>query len=222
MLKLDFENAKAAIVWTTPNADQLLADMARVSAPENMGNDPVSLIGYLIRERHWSPFEMVNMCVGFVTTRDIGRQILRHDLKPQEFSQRYADVRKLGGPIIREARLQDTKNRQNSLPCDDQALSDWWRQQQVENWNRVVSVYGEALKRGIAKEVARAMLPEGNTPSLMFFNGLVRNWLHFCELRTGNGTQKECVEVAQSIYAQLQTVAPYTCEAFERFYKVNK
>jgi len=221
MFNLDFKNAKVQIVWATPNADQLIADMARVSAPENIGNNPVNLIGYLIRERHWSPFEMVNMCVGFVTTRDIGRQILRHQLKPQEFSQRYADVRKLGGPIFREARLQDLKNRQNSFETDNEELANWWLAAQAENWNNVVRIYDEALKRGIAKEVARAIMPEGNTPTLMFFNGYIRNWLHFCELRTGNGTQKECIEVAKSVYNELRKVVPHTCEAFERFYKVE-
>jgi thymidylate synthase (FAD) len=207
---------QASLRWATPNGEQLLADMARISAPENIGKDAAKLIGYLIRNKHWSPFEMINACIDITTTRDIGRQILRHSsLRPQEFSQRYADARKLGGPVFRECRMQDTKNRQNSLPCDDLAISAWWRIEQQIVWDVAACAYSAALDRGIAKEVARAVLPEGLQPTAMVFNGTLRSWLHFCDLRMGHGTQSECMAVAKACYAIIAEQFPAMVAAWD-------
>lgn len=185
-------------VWSTPNAEQLVADMARVSAPENIGKDADKLLAYLIKHAHWSPYEMVNMCVEINTTRDIARQLLRHrSFSFQEFSQRYAAVDKLPPAPLREARLQDTKNRQNSITVEDEALQDWWETEQDLVVRNVQAVYQMALDKGIAKEVARAVLPEGLTSSRMYMNGTLRSWIHFYQLRSGNGTQKETREIAE-------------------------
>lgn len=207
-------------VWATPAADDLLAYMARVSNPSAQPGDPADrLIAYLIRKRHWSPFDMVNLCVEVNTTRDIGRQVLRHwsimmhDLKVQEFSQRYADVTQLGDPVYREARLQDTKNRQSSLPVDDVALQTWWKTAQQEVWSTASALYTEALDCGIAKEQARALLPEGATPTRFFLNGTARQWLHYLELRLDPGTQKEHRDVAQAIDGLFRDWAPATAKA---------
>lgn len=187
-------------VWSTPNAEQLVADMARVSAPENVGKDADKLLAYLIKHAHWSPYEMVNMCVEINTTRDIARQLLRHrSFSFQEFSQRYASVDKLEQAPLREARLQDTKNRQNSLEVDDKELSNWWTWMQHQSQQTSELLYKEALARGIAKEVARAVLPEGLTTSRMYMNGTLRSWIHFYQLRSGNGTQKETRAIADEI-----------------------
>lgn len=196
-------------VWSTPNAEQLVADMARVSAPENIGKDASKLLAYLIKHQHWSPYEMVNMCVEINTTRDIARQLLRHrSFSFQEFSQRYAEVDKLPPAPLREARLQDTKNRQNSLNTDDKELNNWWSymQHSVQMINE--AVYKEALAKGIAKEVARAVLPEGLTTSRMYMNGTLRSWIHFYQLRSGNGTQKETREIAEEVGKLIQTNFP--------------
>lgn len=185
-------------VWSTPHAEQLVADMARVSAPENIGKDADKLLAYLIKHAHWSPYEMVNMCVEINTTRDIARQLLRHrSFSFQEFSQRYAAVDKLPPAPLREARLQDTKNRQNSITVEDEALQDWWETEQDLVVRNVQAVYQMALDKGIAKEVARAVLPEGLTSSRMYMNGTLRSWIHFYQLRRGNGTQKETREIAE-------------------------
>ena len=187
-------------VWSTPNAEQLVADMARVSAPENMGKDASKLLAYLIKHQHWSPFEMVNMCVEINTTRDIARQLLRHrSFSFQEFSQRYAEVDKLPPAPLREARLQDTKNRQNSISVEDEALQDWWEQEQDLCVKNTQAIYQLALQKGIAKEVARAVLPEGLTTSKMYMNGTLRSWIHFYQLRSGNGTQKETRLIAEDV-----------------------
>lgn len=205
------------LVWATPDVDAMIADMARVSAPENQGKDATRLIGYLIKNKHWSPFEMANMCVEVDTTRDIARQILRHPtLRPQEFSQRYADVRKLGDPVFREARMQDLQNRQNSLPCEDSEVAEWWLQAQADIWNHVSGIYDEALRRGIAKEVARTPLPEGMTPTRLYLNSPIRNWLFYCALRMGHGTQKEGIQIAKEAFEILRQVAPVTVGAFEK------
>ena len=196
-------------VWSTPNAEQLVADMARVSAPENIGKDASKLLAYLIKHQHWSPYEMVNMCVEINTTRDIARQLLRHrSFSFQEFSQRYAEVDKLPPAPLREARLQDTKNRQNSLNTDDKELNNWWSymQHSVQMINE--AVYKEALARGIAKEVARAVLPEGLTTSRMYMNGTLRSWIHFYQLRSGNGTQKEARQIADAVGMLLEQNFP--------------
>jgi len=187
-------------VWSTPNAEQLVADMARVSAPENIGKDADKLLAYLIKHQHWSPYEMVNMCVEINTTRDIARQLLRHrSFSFQEFSQRYASVDKLEQAPLREARLQDTKNRQNSITIEDKALQEWWKTEQDLVVRNVQAIYQMALDKGIAKEVARAVLPEGLTSSRMYMNGTLRSWIHFYQLRSGNGTQKETRAIADYI-----------------------
>lgn len=207
-------------IWSTNHADDLLAYMARVSNPEAKPDDPAErLIGYLIRKKHWSPFDMVNLCVEVNTTRDIGRQVLRHwsimmhDLKAQEFSQRYADVTKLDGPILREARLQDHKNRQSSHTTDDTELQAWWRQAQEEVWGVSERIYREALLRGIAKEQARASLPEGLTPTRFYLNGTARQWIHYLELRTDVGTQKEHRDVAHVLDGLFREWVPVTYQA---------
>jgi thymidylate synthase (FAD) len=196
-------------VWSTPNAEQLVADMARVSAPENIGNDASRLLAYLIKHQHWSPYEMVNMCVEINTTRDIARQLLRHrSFSFQEFSQRYAEVDKLPPAPLREARLQDTKNRQNSLDTDNPLLNEWWELNQRHLLEHAATVYQGALANGIAKEVARAVLPEGLTSSKMYMNGTLRSWIHFYHLRSGNGTQRECQAIALEVGTILSNLFP--------------
>jgi len=204
----------AKLVWHTPNSEQLIADMARVSAPENVGKDATKLIGYLLKNKHFSPFEMVNMCVEINTTRDIARQLLRHrSFSFQEFSQRYADVSKLAQAPLRECRMQDTKNRQNSLESVNLDLKNWWSYAQDEVLCVTERIYRQALDRGIAKEVARAVLPEGLTSSRMYMNGTLRSWIHFYELRKGNGTQKETRLVAEAVGALLEQCFPSIKEA---------
>lgn len=188
------------------NADQFIAYAARVSNPSNQMNNETSekLLKYCIRNQHWSVFEMVNVVMEIETTRDIARQILRHrSFSFQEFSQRYADPTKDLGFVTREARLQDTKNRQNSIETTDFELEDWWWRQQCGVWDIAQLAYNSAIAKGIAKEQARAVLPEGLTVSRMYMNGTLRSWIHYCELRMGNGTQKEHREVAQSAWSQL-------------------
>jgi len=204
----------AKLVWSTPDAEQLIADMARVSAPENVGKDATKLIGYLLQNKHFSPFEMVNMCVEINTTRDIARQLLRHrSFSFQEFSQRYSSVDKLPPASLRECRMQDTKNRQNSLESVNLDLKNWWSYAQDEVLCVTERVYRQALDRGIAKEVARAVLPEGLTSSRMYMNGTLRSWIHFYELRKGNGTQKETRLVAEAVGALLEQCFPSIKEA---------
>jgi thymidylate synthase (FAD) len=181
------------------DAQELIAYCARVSNPSNQLNTDTSakLIQYLIKHQHWSPLEMVSACIEITTTRDIARQILRHrSFSFQEFSQRYADPTKDLSFVLREARLQDTKNRQNSIKTDDPALSAWWdaKQKFIIECSRLA--YEEAIERGIAKEQARAVLPEGLTESRLYMNGTLRSWIHFIELRSANGTQLEHQEVA--------------------------
>jgi thymidylate synthase (FAD) len=187
-------------------AEQLIAYAARVSNPSNQMNKETSekLLKYCIRNSHWSVFEMVNVVMEIETTRDIARQILRHrSFSFQEFSQRYADPTKDLGFVTREARLQDTKNRQNSVEVDDTVLQNEWYRAQQRVLFAVEREYKWAIDNGIAKEQARAVLPEGLTVSRMYMNGTLRSWIHFCELRMGNGTQKEHREVAESAWNQL-------------------
>lgn len=180
------------LIWVTPDGDQLLGDMARVSNPQNQGKDAGRLVKYLMDHKHWSPFEMVNACVEINTTRDIARQILRHrSFSFQEFSQRYAGVDKLDVPAEREVRLQDTENRQNSIPVQDQKLAGWWRDVQCGLRDHASEVYHQALEKGIAKEVARAVLPEGLTPTRMYMNGSLRSWIHYWGERCAPATQAE-------------------------------
>lgn len=203
---------KTKLVWATQDGEKLLAYMARVSNPDNQENHETAerLIRYLWNNKHFSPFEMVDACFEIETTRDIARQMLRHrSFFFQEFSQRYADIRDLPEEqILRECRLQDTKNRQNSLPCDDAYLNDWWYDMQDKVFINSFHTYQSALDKGIAKEVARALLPEGLTPTRMYMKGSLRSWLHYIELRTDPATQKEHREVAESICRQLADVYP--------------
>lgn len=202
--------------WATQNADYLIANMARVSNPSNQTNPNIkNLLAYMMREGHVSPFEMANMCVEINTTRDIGRQILRHrSFHFQEFSQRYADVTTLAGPVFRECRLQDTTNRQNSIENFSLAHQQEWSAEQKEVWDLAVKNYKSALQRGIAKEQARALLPEGLTPSRMYMNGTMRSWVHYLKSRLDPSTQKEHRLIAQEVLALLRSVAPVTMEAF--------
>ena len=188
------------------NAEQFIAFAARVSNPSNQMNMETSekLLKYCIRNSHWSVFEMVNVVMEVTTTRDIARQILRHrSFAFQEFSQRYADPTKDLGFVTREARLQDTKNRQNSVEVNDPKLQENWEAMQGVVRAAAKDAYNWAIENGIAKEQARAVLPEGLTLSRLYMNGTLRSWIHFCELRMGNGTQKEHSEVAKSAWDQL-------------------
>jgi thymidylate synthase (FAD) len=198
------------LVWITPNCEQMISDMARVSNPANQGKDGTKLINYLIENKHWSPLEMASACFEIETTRDIARQILRHrSFSFQEFSQRYADVSAIQDEYIyREARLQDAKNRQNSIENTDEELQSWF-DYQVHHIQYVArQIYEEALKRGIAKEQARCVLPEGLTMSRLYMQGTIRSWKHYVDLRSGNGTQREHQLIAQAIGEQLKEQLP--------------
>lgn len=193
--------------------EELVAYCARVSNPANQANHDTAprLLSYLVRNQHWSPFEMAHAVIEIKTTRDIARQILRHrSFSFQEFSQRYAEV--VADPVLREARLQDTTNRQNSTPAHDAQLRAWWDDQQQWLAEQAVKVYQDALNQGIAKEVARAVLPEGLTPSHLYMSGSVRSWIHYIQLRTGNGTQKEHREIAAMCKLALLHVMPSLSE----------
>ena len=197
------------------DCQELIAYCARVSNPSNQLNMETSdkLIRYLVKNQHWSPLEMVSACIEITTTRDIARQILRHrSFSFQEFSQRYADPTKDLDFVIREARLQDNKNRQNSIEVDDSELEMWWIGQQQSIIDQVKSIYAEAIARGIAKEQARSILPEGNTVSRLYVNGTLRSWVHFIELRSANGTQKEHREVAKACAQVIAEVFPMVTE----------
>lgn len=190
----------------------LIAYCARVSNPSNQDNTQTSekLLGYLIKNKHWSPFEMVNVCLEITSTRDIVRQILRHrSFSYQEFSQRYADPTKELEFCIREPRLQDNKNRQNSIQTDDYDLANVWEQMQVEVISIAKANYEYAISQGIAKEVARVMLPEGNTVSRCYMNGTIRSWIHYIDVRDGNGTQKEHMLVARACAEAINKIFPY-------------
>ena len=200
------------------SAEDLIVHMARVSNPSNQGmnSDPAKLIRYLIKNQHWSPFEMVNVVMEINTTRDIARQILRHrSFSFQEFSQRYADPTKDLGFELREARLQDIKNRQNSIKTNDVELQDKWNLIQQTLINNAQNAYTWAIDNDIAKEQARAVLPEGNTQSRMYMNGTLRSWIHYCELRRSNGTQKEHVEVANNCWKIIAEKFPNVVMALE-------
>lgn len=197
------------ISYTVPNLElfeagiedmqELVAYCARVSNPSNQFNTETSegLVNYLIKHKHWSPLEMVSVCVEINTTRDIARQILRHrSFTFQEFSQRYADPKEAFGFETRECRLQDHKNRQNSIEVEDQTEIEWWKWAQEEVIDVVQDLYTQALRRGIAKEVARALLPEGLMKTKLYMNGTLRSFIHYCQLRTGVETQKEHRNIA--------------------------
>lgn len=189
--------------------EQFIAYCARVSNPANQNNHLTGpkLVKYLIEHQHWSPLEMVNVVMEIQTTRDIGRQILRHrSFSFQEFSQRYAVADTSSTP--REARMQDSKNRQNSLPTDDAELQEWWGNAQRYVAQTADSIYARALDKGIAKEVARAVLPEGLTQSTLYMSGSARSWIHYIRLRADPSTQKEHREIAEACKRELLTVMP--------------
>ena len=208
----------AKLIWITPDAEKLLGYIARVSNPQNQDNDNVEgLLRYMVKHQHWSPFEMASAVFEIETTRDIARQILRHrSFSFQEFSQRYADVSLLPAAQLRECRLQDTRNRQNSLTTDDQDKHDQWAQLQAIVSDVALAAYQQALKVGVAKEQARAVLPEGLTPSRLYMSGTLRSWMHYCHLRTQPETQKEHRIIAQSISDELALQVPAVWSAMEQ------
>jgi len=195
------------------DVQDLVAYCARVSNPQNQINSETApkLLDYLIKHKHWSPFEMCSATLEVETTRDIARQFLRHrSFSFQEFSQRYADIRSFDDSfVVREARLQDEKNRQNSVQTNDENLQRVWEQQQRRVIEASKQAYNWAIKNGIAKEQARAVLPEGNTVSRLYVNGTIRSWIHYIELRSGNGTQLEHMELAQEIGRIISKIFPY-------------
>lgn len=194
--------------------DAKIAYLARVSSENQENPNYDKLIKYLIKEGHWSPFDCVNIIIEIDTQKDIGIQILRHTgLKPQELSQRYADVSEMKSPL-RECRLQDTKNRQNSLECGDSYTNGWWEYKQKSLQDDAFELYQEALEYGIAKEVARSVLPIGLTNTRMYFNGSVRSWLFYVKARTHISTQKEHRIIAEQVLEVLREVAPVTVNAF--------
>jgi thymidylate synthase (FAD) len=192
-------------------AQDLVAYCARVSNPTNQSNTESSerLIKYLIKHKHWSPLEMVSACLEVETTRDIARQLLRHrSFSFQEFSQRYADPTQELSFVVRDARLQDTKNRQNSIVIDDASLQRGWEIKQEHVIRAAKHAYEWAIQNGIAKEQARAVLPEGNTVSRLYVNGTLRSWVHYIELRSSNGTQLEHIEVAKACAEVISKIFP--------------
>ena len=203
------------LIWATPDADKLLAYIARVSNPENQENENiVGLLSYMLRNGHVSPFEMAHACIEINTTRDIGRQILRHrSFSFQEFSGRYQSYDKLPSAEFRECRLQDTKNRQNSLETGNEYLKEAWKQRQQQVLSEAQTLYQWALDHGIAKEQARAVLPEGLTPSRLYMVGSLRSWIHYLKSRLDPSTQKEHRLVALEIQEILRGVAPVAMEA---------
>lgn len=204
------------LVWATPDLDKHLAYIARVSNPSNQDNpNKEGLFKYMMREGHVSPFEMCNMCAEITTTRDIARQVLRHrSFSFQEFSQRYADPIKELNFERREARLQDAKNRQNSIDNDNLALATWWEERQNRVINEAQEAYAWAIDNGIAKEQARAVLPEGNTISRIYMNGNMRSWIHYLNSRLHMSTQKEHRIVAQQVLDIMRVAAPATTAVF--------
>lgn len=193
------------------DVQDLIAFCARVSNPSNQFNTETAqkLINYLIKHKHWSPLEMASACVEITTTRDIARQILRHrSFSFQEFSQRYADPTKDLGFVTREARLQDTVNRQNSVETNDEYIKERWEEEQLKVIEQAKKAYAWAIENGIAKEQARAVLPEGLTESRMYINGTLRSWVHFIEVRSGNGTQKEHMEIARECACAIAAIFP--------------
>ena len=202
--------SKVSLMWSTPNGEQLIAYMARVSNPSNQNNDATAskLVKYLVDNNHWSPLDMVDMCVEIETTRDIARQILRHrSFFFQEFSQRYADPTKELSFEIAEMRFQDLKNRQSSVIPEanigNKMLKDTWYNYQMELVEKAKKTYQWAIDNSIAKEVARKVLPEGITMSRMYMKGTIRSWIHYINVRTDASTQKEHRELAEQCKALL-------------------
>ena len=213
---------KAKLIgYTQPVADSdidlkdvqdLIAYCAKVSNPKGQMNLETSerLLAYLIKHKHWSPFEMASATIEVETTRDIARQFLRHrSFAFQEFSQRYADPAAMSDTfVVRDARLQDQKNRQNSVECDDEYINERWEEEQLKVILKAKEAYEWAIDNGIAKEQARAVLPEGNTKSRLYANGTIRSWIHYVELRSANGTQKEHIELAKEIACAIHAIFP--------------
>ena len=199
-------------------ANELVAWAARVSNPSNQNNTATApkLVQYLIKNQHWSPLEIVHVSMEIRTTRDIARQILRHrSFSFQEYSQRYADPTKDLGFVVREARLQDSKNRQNSIEVDDARLAEEWSMRQIAATDAALDAYNWAIYNGIAKEQARAVLPEGNTESVMIMSGSLRSWVHYCQLRMDKATQKEHREVAELCWLIIGAHFPDVIKALE-------
>lgn len=194
------------------NVLELIEYCAKVSNPTKQMqlSEGGKLLDYLIAHKHWSPFEMASTTIGLETTRDIARQVLRHrSFSFQEFSQRYADPNDMEKSfVLREARLQDPVNRQNSIECTDAELQREWALKQIDVINAARAAYDWAIDNNIAKEQARCVLPEGNTVSHVYMNGTIRSWIHFLELRTGNGTQKEHILLARNIAKSISTIFP--------------
>ena len=193
------------------DAQELVAFCARVSNPSNQLNTETSekLIKYLIKNAHWSPLEMVSACLEIETTRDIARQMLRHrSFSFQEFSQRYANPVKDLEFVIRDARLQDPENRQNSIENEDKEISKIWKEKQENLISEATNTYNWAIENGIAKEQARSVLPEGNTVSRLYMNGTLRSWIHYIELRSESGTQKEHMEIALACADVINEIFP--------------
>ena len=214
-MKVELISYSQPDVHFVENMTELVAFCARVSNPSNQNNKETSekLIRYLIKNQHWSPLEMVSMCLEIETTRDIARQMLRHrSFSFQEFSQRYADPTKDLDFVIREARLQDEKNRQNSIETDDKMLQIEWERAQKRVIFTAKKEYEWAIKNGIAKEQARAVLPEGLTVSRLYMNGTLRSWIHYIQLRSANGTQKEHMEIAKACAEVIAKVFPMSQE----------
>ena len=201
-----------SLVHSTEDGDSLLAYMARVSNPSNQGNKcSHKLIKYLIEHKHWSPFEMVNMCVEINTTRSISSQIIRHrSFSFQEFSQRYANVEELKLPTPPDLRLQDPKNRQNSIDSDDIDKLTWQGSIQL-HYAKCYKLYNNLIKEGVAKECAREVLPMGS-PTRLYMNGTLRSWIHYVDLRTSNGTQKEHQDIAIACKQLIKSQFPLTYE----------
>jgi thymidylate synthase (FAD) len=203
-----------SLVHITPNAEELISYMARVSNPANQNNTETSakLIKYLIDHQHWSPFEMVNMCVSIETTRSIAAQILRHrSFSFQEFSQRYAEVTEVAAPP--QFRKQDSKNRQNSTDDLSLKLNYQYTEETIKLYNQCYDLYQRMLKDGVAKECAREVLPLA-APTKLYMNGTIRSWVHYCQLRCGNGTQLEHRVIAEGVYKLLEEHLPSVCAAF--------
>jgi thymidylate synthase (FAD) len=215
---ISYSKSDGSHIIDSASATELVAFCARVSNPEGQMNSETSekLIKYLMKHKHWSPLEMVSACLEIETTRDIARQILRHrSFSFQEFSQRYADPTKDLDFEVREARLQDPKNRQNSVATDDAELQAMWENKQRNVINASLDAYNWAIDNGIAKEQARAVLPEGNTVSRLYVNGTLRSWVHYIELRGANGTQLEHIEIAKACADVISKIFPLANEVFK-------
>ena len=208
---ISYSKSDGSYIIDNASATELVAFCARVSNPDNQMNSETSekLIKYLMKHKHWSPLEMVSACLEIETTRDIARQMLRHrSFSFQEFSQRYANPVKDLEFIVREARMQDPKNRQNSIPTEDFKLNHKWQELQKDVIRTTRYAYTWAVEHGIAKEQARAVLPEGNTKSRMYVNGTLRSWIHYIELRGANGTQLEHIHIANAVADVIAKIFP--------------